>query len=349
MNIIDTIKEAQEAYYNSVPIMTDAEFDALWDKAKKEYPDADIFKTVGEDHADGFAKAKHFIPMGSQNKANTFEDMQKFFNSVMSTVIAEYKCDGISVELVYKDGKFVQAITRGDGEYGDDITINAAKMKGVPPSIKSNWTGSVRGEIMLLKKDKEKYFPEAKNCRNMASGISKRLDGSDSDKLTVVCYDARSANEQFKTELDVLSFLKENFIVVNASNNVKWDAETAMKYMEDTFNNLDAIPFDIDGIVFKQMIIDYDDQNTNVRPNTNIALKPYNQEKTTKLIDIEWSMNNGTMTPIAIFEPVNIDGATISRANLSNISQMIEMGIEIGKTIIVTRRNMVIPHVERVV
>lgn len=349
MNIIDTIKKAQEAYYNSVPIMTDAEFDALWDKAKKEYPDADIFKTVGEDHTDGFAKAKHFIPMGSQNKANTFEDMQKFFNSVMSPVVAEYKCDGISVELVYKDGKFVQAITRGDGEYGDDITINAAKMKGVPASIKSNWTGSVRGEIMLLKKDKEKYFPDAKNCRNMASGISKRLDGSDSDKLTVVCYDARSANEQFKTELDVLTFLKENFIVVNASNNVKWDAETAMKYMEDTFNNLDAIPFDIDGIVFKQKIIDYDDQNTNVRPYTNIALKPYNQEKTTKLINIEWSMNNGTMTPIAIFEPVNIDGATISRANLSNISQMIEMGIEIGKTIIVTRRNMVIPHVERVV
>ena len=97
------------------------------------------------------------------------------------------------------------------------------------------------------------------------------------------------------------------------------------------------------------MIIDYDDQNANVRPYTNIALKPYNQEKTTKLIDIEWNMNNGTMTPIAIFEPVNIDGATISRANLSNISQMIEMGIEIGKTIIVTRRNMVIPHVERVV
>ena len=349
MNIIDTIKKAQEAYYNSVPIMTDAEFDALWDTAKKEYPDADIFKTVGEDHADGFAKAKHFIPMGSQNKANTFEDMQKFFNSVMSPVVAEYKCDGISVELVYKDGKFVQAITRGDGEYGDDITINAAKMKGVPATIKRNWTGSVRGEILLLKNDKEKYFPEAKNCRNMASGISKRLDGSDSDKLTVICYDARSANKQFKTELDVLTFLKENFIVVNASNNMKWDAETAMKYMEDAFNNLDAIPFDIDGIVFKQMIIDYDDQNANVRPYTNIALKPYNQEKTTKLIDIEWSMNNGTMTPIAIFEPVNIDGATISRANLSNISQMIEMGIEIGKTIIVTRRNMVIPHVERVV
>ena len=349
MKIIDTIKKAQEAYYNSAPIMTDAEFDALWDTAKKEYPDSDIFKTVGEDHADGFAKAKHFIPMGSQNKANTFEDMQKFFNSVMSQVVAEYKCDGISVELVYKDGKFVQAITRGDGEYGDDITINAAKMKGVPATIKGNWTGSVRGEIMLLKNDKEKYFPEAKNCRNMASGISKRLDGSDSDKLTVICYDARSANKQFKTEFDVLAFLKENFIVVNASNNVKWDAETAMKYMEDTFNNLDAIPFDIDGIVFKQMIIDYDDQNTNVRPCTNIALKPYNQEKTTKLIDIEWIMNNGTMTPIAIFEPVNINGATISRANLSNISQMIEMGIEIGKTIIVTRRNMVIPHVERVV
>lgn len=349
MKIIDTIKKAQEAYYNSAPIMTDAEFDALWDTAKKEYPDSDIFKTVGEDHADGFAKAKHFIPMGSQNKANTFEDMQKFFKSVMSQVVAEYKCDGISVELVYKDGKFVQAITRGDGEYGDDITINAAKMKGVPATIKGNWTGSVRGEILLLKNDKEKYFPEAKNCRNMASGISKRLDGSDSDKLTVICYDARSANKQFKTEFDVLAFLKENFIVVNASNNVKWDAETAMKYMEDTFNNLDAIPFDIDGIVFKQMIIDYDDQNTNVRPCTNIALKPYNQEKTTKLIDIEWIMNNGTMTPIAIFEPVNINGATISRANLSNISQMIEMGIEIGKTIIVTRRNMVIPHVERVV
>lgn len=351
MNIIENIKKAQTAYYNNEPIMTDAEFDALWDKAKEEYPDADIFKTVGEDHTDGFAKAKHFIPMGSQNKANTLEDMQKFFSKVDNIVIAEYKCDGISVELVYKDGMFVQAITRGDGEYGDDITSNVSKMKGVPTEVKNNWTGSVRGEILLYKADKDKYFPEAKNCRNMASGISKRLDGSDSDKLTVVCYDARSyADIPFKNEIEVVVFLRENgFIEVNVCHDIEWTPEKAMKYMEDTFKNYDSIPYDIDGIVFKQAFIDYDDQNTNVRPNTNIALKPYNVEKVTKLIDIEWSMNNGTMTPVGVFEPVEIDGATITRANMSNVSQMIEMGIEIGKTIIVTRRNMVIPHIERVI
>ena len=352
MNIIDTIKKAQEAYYNNEPIMTDVEFDALWDKAKEQYPNADIFKTVGSDHTDGFVKSKHFIPMGSQNKANALEDMQKFFSKVDSTeVVAEYKCDGISVELVYKDGLFVQAITRGDGEYGDDITNNVSKMKGVPMLIKNNWTGSVRGEILLFKEDKEKYFPEAKNCRNMASGISKRLDGSDSDKLTVVCYDARPyGSEPFKNEIEVLSFLKVyGFIPVNGSTNTVWNAEKAMKYMEDTFKSYDSIPYDIDGIVFKQLLIDYDDQNANVRPNTNIALKPYNVEKVTKLIDIEWSMSNGTMTPVAVFEPVEIDGATITRANMSNISQMIDMGVEIGKTIVVTRRNMVIPHVERVI
>lgn len=224
-------------------------------------------------------------------------------------------------------------------------------MRHVPMHVANNWTGSVRGEIMLFKRDKTEFFPDAKNCRNMASGIAKRIDGSDCDKLTIVCYDARSENASFEHETDVIEFLQENgFYVVNC---VKFDTLTyvdAMKLLNETFNeHLNDIPYDIDGLVFKTNVIDYDDQMTNVRPKTNIALKPNRIEATFRIIDIEWSLANGTYTPVAIIEPVELDGPIIQRASLSNVKLMLDMNVEIGKRCIITRRGMIIPHIERMI
>lgn len=345
-NIINKIKEAQDAYYNGSPIMTDAEFDALYEAGQLECPNDPIFTGVGEDSTDGFAKCEHFIPMGSQAKATTKEQIAKFLkDNNNGTYIAEDKCDGISIELVYRAGKFVQAITRGNGTIGDDITNNVSKMKGFPRTV-LDVDCSVRGEILLFHSDKDKYFPELKNCRNAASGIAKRLDGSDCDKLTIVAYDVRGI-ETLKTEDKIIAFLQAQGFSTVASTEMT-SADEAFTFLEKRMNDKER-EYDIDGIVIKKKEIDYADQKENVRPKSNIALKPAYNLAETVIRDIEWNLSAGTLTPIAVFDPVEIDGATISRASLSNVALMEQMGIEIGKRIIVSRRNMVIPHVEKVI
>ncbi len=346
MNIIDKIKEAQNAYYNSEPIMTDKEFDILWDTAQKEFPDNEIFRKVGEDDSSDFEKMKHLIPMGSQAKCTTKEQLKKFLSSNGTDYIVEDKCDGISVELIYNKGKFVNAITRGNGTIGDNITSNVSKMKGFPKNV-DNFTGSVRGEILLFKSDKDKYFPDLKNCRNAASGIAKRKDGTNCEYLTIVCYDVRSNETKFETEDEVISFLKlNNFKTVWSMRLKKANEDKIFEILSERFS--ENVEYDIDGIVIKKNVIDYEDQNTNVRPKTNIALKPAYNTAESKIVDIKWNMSNGTLTPVAVFEPVVIDGARITQASLSNVALMEQMCIEIGKRVLVSRRNMVIPHIEKV-
>ena len=345
------IKAAQDAYYNGdAPIMSDIEFDELWDKLKKEQPESELLKMVGSDHTDGFKKVKHSIIMGSQNKVNTAEEVSDWLrkNKIKKEkVIVQHKMDGISVALYYKNGKFVQAVSRGDGETGDDITANVAKMKGVTKSLSDDFSGTVRGEILLSRTDKEKYYPEMKNCRNAASGISKRKDGEGCNHLSVVVYDAQySDGTSFETQENLQNWLKKNSFTVAKYDVVeKFNAEKVMKILAETFDNYGSLDFDIDGLVLKQNEIDMDDIKTNYRPKTMVALKEKMSYIKTKITDIEWSFSNGTFTPIAIFNPISNLGATITRASLANIDRMTELDIEIGDEIGVIRAGMIIPKV----
>ena len=125
------IVDAQNAYYNGIPIMSDTEFDALWDKLKKEQPDSELLKKVGEDHADGFKKVKHRIIMGSQEKANTAEEMDKWLLSInKKLVLADFKMDGSSLALYYDHGDLIQAVSRGDGclEYNTILKTDLGDM-----------------------------------------------------------------------------------------------------------------------------------------------------------------------------------------------------------------------------
>ena len=124
------LKQAQDAYYNgSEPIMSDLEYDELWDELQTKYPTSNLLFGVGADHTDGFAKVKHSIIMGSQAKANTAQDMTAFFlKNGKVKYLAQYKLDGCSIALNYENGKFVTGATRGDGTEGDDITRNVLRM-----------------------------------------------------------------------------------------------------------------------------------------------------------------------------------------------------------------------------
>ena len=350
IEILETeIRKNQELYYNHQPVISDGEFDALVDELKMIDPDNELLTTkIGADHTEGFTKVKHNIMMGSQNKANTEQEMNDWISTIDNAlVLGSFKMDGNSVRLTYKNGELIQASSRGDGIFGDDITENVKKMNFVPLKLNTNFTGDVRGEVLLSRKNKEKYFPEFKNCRNGASGIMKHLDGSGCEHLDVVCYDAQylSENEEFGTQENLINFLEQNGFKVaeyRFFNNL--NGKTAIDYLNEIFDKFDDLEYDIDGIVWKQNNIDIKDMQ-NERPKTNIALKPAKVYKETVLENIEWQVRNGTLTPVAILSPIDLQGATISKASLCNVACLEDMGIEIGHKVLICRCGMIIPKI----
>ena len=350
------LKLAQDAYYNGPePIMSDLEYDELWDELQAEFPTSELLRGVGEDSTDGFAKIRHSIIMGSQNKANTAEDMNAFFSrNGGGKYLAQYKLDGASVSLCYENGEFVTGATRGNGLVGANCTANVLKMKGLVKRLREGFTGTVRGEVLLDKKDKEKYFPDMKNCRNAASGIMKHLDGSDCDKLTIRVYDAQYLDKarSFGTQESLQAWLKDNgFIVADYvlfdTAGMKNPGESAIDLIRKEFSEefADKRDFDIDGIVFKKNEIDLHDIQTEYRPKTMIALKNKYTLAETTIEGIEWCVKNGTVTPVALVSPCEIDGTIVKRVSLANISCMEELGIEIGHKVIITKAGMIIPKI----
>lgn len=346
------IAEAQNAYYNGAPIMSDIEFDELWEKLKKEQPKSKLLTSIGADHTDGFAKVEHMMLMGSQNKVNKPEQLNDWYkkNCIEGDVIVQQKCDGISVELSYKNGALFQISTRGDGHIGDLLTDNGMKMKGVIKKLKSDFTGSVRGEILMFRADKEKYFSDKANCRNAASGVAKRKDGEGCEHLTVVTYDAQPLNmteeNSFKYQTALQEWLKEEGFMVAPWYLVKdFNATEIMNSLNNVFKNFDSLEFDIDGYVVKQNKIDIKDILTNYRPHTMVAAKPEYTMVSSTVRSIEWRLSNGTFTPIAHFGPVKLNGTTVESASLANISKMLELGIEIGHKVTVVKSGLIIPKI----
>lgn len=345
------IKEAQNAYYNDKPIMSDVEFDSLWDKLKNEYPDSELLNEVGSDHVDGFVKVKHKIIMGSQNKANTPEEMDVWFGKCREHgtdfVLSTEKLDGCSIELEYVDGKYENGITRGDGIEGDLISLNVAKMKNYPKQLKEEFTGVIRGEVLLFRSDKQIAAPDKKNCRNAASGIMKRLDGIGCEYLQIVAYDVREQGKRkFRNQSDLLDWLKDQGFQIpkyKIHSLSSMNGKKAVELMSEVWK--EERDYDIDGLVWKTQDIDYEDIETNYRPKFNIALKPKYTLAETTIIDIEWSLKNGTLTPVAITEPVDLCGTTVQRANLVNVSMMEDMGIEIGHKVLITKCGEIIPGI----
>lgn len=349
------LKQAQDAYYKGEPIMSDIEFDRLWDELEERFPDSILLREVGADHTNGFRNVKHTIIMGSQAKANTAEDMNKYFSrNGKGKYLAQNKCDGCSIALNYTDGKFVSGVTRGDGKTGDDITQNVLKMQGLVRNLTESYTGTVRGEVLLDKETKAKYFPDMKNCRNAAAGIMKHLDGADCEKLTIRVYDAQYLDKAktFGTQTSLQLWLRDNgFIVAEYvwfdTRRMKNPGQEAIDLIRTEFSEYNSSnrDYDIDGIVFKKDEIDMHDIQTEYRPKTMIALKNKYTLAETTIEGIEWSIKNGTLTPVAIVSPCEIDGTTVKRASLANISCMEELGIEIGHKVIITKAGMIIPKI----
>lgn len=341
------LKYYADNYYIGNELVSDEEYDALVSELKKQNPESDFFKDINGDDLKGISK-KIKLPqtMGTLQKFHTKEEFSKWFDARKGIeFIVEGKVDGNGQLLIYEDGKFVQSISRGNGDYGEDTTTNVSKVQGVIKEI-TGFSGEIRGEIVLKDSVFDTYFKGESNPRNSAAGRIKQKDGKDCEKLNFIAYDVweRKGYPTVSTsELKKLEFLG------NAGFETPvWWAGASLEDIYTHRDNLDnlrkEVGYGMDGLVIKYNKTDKNDLKRHI-PTTQVAFKNETKVKITILRDIEWQLAGSFFSPVAIFDPVELDGAIISRASLHNINFMKEKNIKIGGKIFVKRSGMVIPKV----
>lgn len=350
------IKFYQDDYYQGGQQISDAEFDKMWDRLTYLDPNNPILQKVGsdleddeEEELDGFAKAKHLIPMGSQKKAANPEAFLEWADEHRyPEFLVQYKLDGASLELQYDEGKFVKAVTRGDGVMGDAVTVNVSKMQGVQKTLKDPFTGGVRGEVLMFHGVKAEHYSEKANCRNAATGVMKRKDGTGSEHLHVIVYDATSTEgDEFADELEKIDWLKEmGFDVVQTT--VLKTPEEVIQYRAKVMDDRKNLEFDIDGLVIKNNDIDQADL-AKARPDKQIAFKFSLDEAITDLKSVFWSEKGATYTPVAQVTPVALCGTTVKQANLCNPNLIKNLNLMVGSRVVITKRGEIIPKIESLV
>lgn len=355
------LREASKAYYtNGSSAMSDAEYDMNLELLKTVDPQNDFLKEIGSDlvfSSDNskWVKEKHEYPVGSLNKVQTLEEFKKWYSKLNNKdIIVEEKLDGISIVATYENGRLISALTRGSGIEGEVITRNFIKMKNVKKIINFKDKIVVRGEIILKRSDFDKLPEEEdfKNLRNACAGIAKRLDGKYCEYLTFMPHGILNHQDlKLKTELEVLNVIESLF--TNFVTYIIDDPKSTLdkvSFVESVYNDYinddrDKLDYDIDGLVIKQNILEDDDWKN---PEYQIAFKFPHQAKTSYIKDIEISTRGGHICPVAIIDPVEIAGVTVSRVGLNNFKFCQDRNIGIGAKVQVTRRNDVIPYIEEV-
>ena len=354
--------EAKKAYYvESKPIMDDHTWDVLEDILRQKLPHHRVFTKVGaSEFVTGFDKKKHVVPMGSQNKVNKIDDLSHYFElkKIPKNIdfVVQPKCDGISLEIEYKDGQLVDAVTRGDGYIGDIITQNVVKMKNFVYRMPNDFSGSIRCEIIMLNEDFEKLnqlsVEKYSNSRNATSGISQRLDSQSSEYCSLYATDLLFSNQLIEKEVDKIKFLnKYGFVGVETFICHNYD-EIENIYQQFLNQKRQDYPFEIDGLVIKinNLSLQHQLGSKNNRPKGQVAYKFPARSSQTRITKVEWQVGPmGTITPVAQVDPIEISGAIITYASLANYDLIKEKNINIDDIVEIQRRGDVIPHIEGVV
>lgn len=357
----EAVAKARDAYYNRQPIISDEDFDALVDRIRDLKAGSPAVTAVGaaapEDSS--WAKMAHRIPMGSLDKVKTIEEMTKWIREHSRNLsdqpipheelLISDKLDGISIDLVYDEGRLIHAITRGDGETGEDIVANVAKMRGVPTKLSGDFTGQVRGEVVLHKDLLARHFPEQVSTRSTANGTSKRIDGVGCQHLDVYCYkvhgpDFVKASDQMGW-LENHGFQTPRWYVTVMAPGAKTPQDIWVEYQQKT---RDELEYDIDGLVVEMNDLAYALSlgETGGNPNAAVAWKFPPVTRDTVAEGIEFQVGStGRITPIAVVRPVRLLGAEVRRASLYNWKYIREIGYHVGARVVITRANDVIPRV----
>ncbi len=366
------LNEANYNYYVlDNPTITDQEYDKYYRELldiEKLYPefsyDDSPTKRVGGEVVDKFNKVVHDKPMLSL--ANVFnEDEIRDFDAKIKKegfnpeYVCEYKIDGLSVSLLYKEGKLVKGVTRGDGVTGEDITHNVKTIKVIPLKLKKPIDIEVRGEIFMNKKTLEKInierekegLPLLQNVRNAAAGSIRQLDSKVTAKRELdnfIYYLPEPEKYNIKTHMDALNFMESLGFKVNPANKIVKDIDGIIKFIEGITEKRDKLPYEIDGVVIKVNDIFMQEElgYTAKYPKWATAYKFPALEVLTKLKDIIFTVGRtGRITPNAVLEPVIVMGSTIRRATLHNEDYVISKNLMIGDIVSIRKAGDVIPEV----
>ena len=365
--LIEEINFHNYNYYSlDNPTISDAEWDKLYDellflenKLNIVLPNSPS-QRVGGETLEKFVKYTHKVPYYSLEKSNTKQRLLEWFEDIkkevpQATFVVDYKYDGLTISLTYKNGVLVNGATRGNGLVGEDITEQVKTIRTVPLTIDFKGELIVQGEGIMklseLKKYNETALEPLKNARNAAAGAIRNLDPkvTKSRNLDVIFYAVNYIEgKQFETQTQMLQFLKDNKFNIN--NNI-WHFDN----FEDLFSKINQIDnekynldFLIDGAVIK--LNDVKQREifgfTSKFPKWAMAYKFEAQEISTKLNNVVWQVGRtGKLTPIGLIEPVELAGATVRKATLNNYQDILRKKVKIGSYVFVRRSNEVIPEI----
>ena len=358
--LIEILNNASRLYYQySTPIMTDFEYDKLYDELEKLEKETNTIlsnsptQNVEPEAIDSLVKVEHPAPMLSLSKTKSISELASFLGNQEGLI--SWKLDGLTIVLTYKDGKLSSGVTRGNGIIGEVVTENVKKFKNIPLTIPYKGTLVVRGEAVIKYSDFNKMNEELdddssqyKNPRNLCSGSVRQLDSKVTAKRNVNCiiFALIESEKKFKLKSEEFEWLKSlGFDVVEYHKVTSNNLEEQVLYFKNKINEYD-IPSD--GLVLLYNDIEYGKQlgTTAKYPKNAIAFKWQDETAETKLIDVDWLVSRtGLINPVAVFEPVELEGTIVSRASLHNVSILQGLSLGIGDTILVYKANMIIPQI----
>lgn len=355
MTPAEQVKIWADAYYNGTPMVDDATYDAFCKANNLEAGlQGDELKSSRE------PKLKHDLTTGTLAKAEDLNDerFDRWQNRIGNTAVnIGMKIDGSGLEIVFVNGHLEKAITRGNGFEGLDRTETVKeiyKYNGLADQIVRNgkpYTGSVRGEMVMYKKDFENNFADQyANGRNLVAGMMNRKfsDMTARDKANLqyihfIAYDALDKDNDFITQTQLMGWLEQYFEVPNWKT-IKTIDKAVISEWRDNVRNM---AYDCDGIVIKADIIDRADRQERT-PSRDIAVKPALQVAVSKVRKIAWDQSGSYLAPVAEIDPVQLEGTTVTRASLSNLNVMKKLGIEIGKTVSIVKGGLIVPKIIQV-
>lgn len=358
--LIEILDKAAKAYYaDSAEIMSNAEYDELYDELENLEKETGIVlagsltKKVGYEVLSSLPKKAHKEPRLSLAKTKEVSELESFLGDKEGILM--WKLDGLTIVLTYENGELVEALTRGNGEIGEVVTENARFFENIPLVIPYKGSLMVRGEAIIKYSDFNRINEEItdvaekyKNPRNLCSGSVRQLstEVTASRNVNFIVYEDLEGGEKFKTRVEELNYLESlGFTVVDHPLVTRDNLEAEVRTYEKRIKSYD-IPSD--GLVLQFNDIAYGNSlgKTAKFPRHSIAFKWKDETAETTLREIEWSASRtGLINPVAIFDPVELEGTTVTRASVHNVSIMRGLKLGVGDKIKVYKANMIIPQI----
>ena len=365
--LVELLNKYASLYYEQdAPIVSDAEYDALYDELRRlEESEGYSLKNspthrVGGAPQKKFEQSKHLLRLYSLDKCQSIEEFYDWCKrtekvvSPLPALTAEYKFDGLTLNILYNGGKLVQATTRGDGVVGEVVTAQVKTISKLPKEIEYKGKIEIQGEGILRLSAFNKYNETAteplKNARNGVAGAIRNLNPAVTAErnLSFFAYNIGYSEKSFSTQNEIRDFLIEqgfetegDFAVVKTFAEI----ENYIKKAEEMRGGLDYL---IDGLVFKVNELSYRDElgYTEKFPKWAIAYKFKADEMTTVLKDVVWQVSRSAkLNPLAILDPVDIGGVTVKKATLNNYGDILRKNVKIGDRVFIRRSNDVIPEI----